>query len=99
LASSQTAKTPGAGNSSAAKNFVREGPGNDVVLSPTVPSVYCLTVENLYKTPVKSYQVCFGEGHGLFGLILVAPLVGNPVRCKGLFSIKKTTIFCFWAST
>jgi len=33
-------------SSSAAKRFVREGPVYDVVFSPTVPSVYFLTIEN-----------------------------------------------------
>ena len=36
-----------------AKNFIREGPVNDVVFSPTVPFVYFLTVENWNKAPVK----------------------------------------------
>ena len=39
--------------SSATKIFVQEGPVNDVVLSPTVPPVYFLTVENWYKAPAK----------------------------------------------
>jgi len=39
-------KVIGLPGSSAVKNFVREGPVNDVVLSPTVTSIYFLTGEN-----------------------------------------------------
>ena len=60
--------------SSAATNFVREGPVNDVVWSPTIPSFCFLTVENWYTAPVKVFASLFRGGHGLFGLILAAPL-------------------------
>ena len=66
-------------SSSAAKNFVRGGQSmtslvTDVILGPTGSSVCFLSVENWYEAPVKCKQVCFGEGHGLFGLILAASL-------------------------
>jgi len=60
--------------SNAVKNFVREGPVKDVVVSPTVPFVYVLTVENRYKAPVKILSSLFRDDHGLFGLILAALL-------------------------
>ena len=57
--------------SSAAKNFVLEGPVSHVVS-------HWLTVETSYKAPEKSQKVCFGGGHGLFGLILPVPLSEQP---------------------
>jgi len=40
------AKIIGLPGSRAVNNFVRDGPVNDVVLSPTVTSVYFVTAEN-----------------------------------------------------
>jgi len=37
-------------------------PVTDVVLSPTVPSVYILTVEKYYKAPVKILASLFRRG-------------------------------------
>jgi len=34
-----------------------------------------LTVENEQNSPAKILESLFWEGHGLFGLILVAPLI------------------------
>ena len=43
----------------------------DVVLSPTVSSVYFVTVRNVYEAPVKILARWFGR-HDLFNLILAA---------------------------
>ena len=60
----------------------------DVLLSPTVISVYFLTVENWYKVDYqqRSEQFCFGRGHGLFGLILAALLL--PAKLIAYFCIE-----------
>jgi len=60
-------KIIGLPGSSAVNNFIRDGAVNDasvtdVVLSPTVTSVYFLTAENLYKVGYqqRSEQFCLG---------------------------------------
>jgi len=46
----------------------------DVVLSPTVASVYFLTVGNWYEAPIITLASVFWWSRGLFGLILAALL-------------------------
>ena len=50
-------------------------------LSPTVPSVYFLTVANWYKAPVKILASLFRGGMTFLGLILAAPVLNGSPAC------------------
>jgi len=54
--------------------------------SPTVPSVCFRTVKIDIKHQRKILTSFFGEGHGLFGLILAAPLVKPPLHANVAFN-------------